>query len=146
MRAHEIRAGKIFCDDTVRITAIAVAHGALEFAFGYKFETKDKTIVVSGDTTYCERLLDAARGCDILVHEVYSQRGWEKRTPPWRAYHAAAHTAAPDLGKLAAKAQPKKLVLYHQLPMGETPEELLQEVRTGFSGEVIYGNDLDVIR
>ena len=56
------------------------------------------------------------------------------------------HTSAPDLGKLAARVQPKKLVLYHELPMGQAPEEVLHEIREYFTGEVIYGKDLDVIR
>ena len=41
-------------------------------AYGYKFETADKTIVISGDTTPTDALVEAATGCDILVHEVYS--------------------------------------------------------------------------
>jgi ribonuclease BN (tRNA processing enzyme) len=120
--------------------------GPWKRAYGYRFEAKDKVIVISGDTTYSESLIDAAKGCDILVHEVYSQKGWERRTPDWQRYHAASHTSAPDLGRLAAKVRPKKLVLYHQLPMDETPDEILQEIRAGFNGEVIYGNDLQVIR
>ena len=80
------------------------------------------------------------------MHEVYSQKGWEGRTPEWRRYHAAFHTAAPDLGKIAARVKPKKLVLYHQLPMGQPAEEIVREIREYFSGDVIYANDLDVIR
>ena len=146
IHAHDVLPGEIYRDDTVRVTAIQVDHGTWKHAYGYKFEAKDKVIVISGDTTYCERLLEAARGCDILVHEVYAQKGWAKRPPPWRAYHAAFHTSAPDLGKLAASAKPKKLVLYHQLPMGEKSEQILTEIREKFSGEIIYGQDLDVVR
>lgn len=146
VKAHDVQPGEIYRDDTVRVTAIEVAHGTWKRAYGYKFEARDKTIVVSGDTTYCGRLMEAARGCDILVHEAYTQRGWEKRTPPWRAYHAAFHTSAPDLGKLAAQAKPRRLVLYHQLPMGEKPEQMLAEIRANFSGEIIDGHDLDVVR
>jgi ribonuclease BN (tRNA processing enzyme) len=144
--ARDVKPGEIYRDDAVRVMAFAVNHGSWKHAYGYRFEARDKTIVVSGDTTYSESLIAAAQGCDILVHEVYSQRGWEKRTPDWRRYHAAFHTSGPDVGKLAALVGPKKLVLYHQLPMGETAEEVLSEVRAGFKGEVIYGNDLDVVR
>jgi ribonuclease BN (tRNA processing enzyme) len=146
VHAHEIKPGEVYRDSTVRVTAIAVAHGSWKHAFGYKFETPDKVIVVSGDTTVSENLIAAAKGCDILVHEFYSQRGWEKRTPDWRRYHAAFHTSAVDLGKLAARAVPKKLVLYHELPMGQPPDEVLREIHENFHGEVIYGKDLDVIR
>ena len=144
--AHDVKPGIVYQDANVRVIAVPVRHGTWKHAYGYRFEAKDKVIVISGDTTYSESLIEASKGCDILVHEVYSQKGWEHRTPDWQRYHAAFHTSAPDLGRLAAKLRPKKLVLYHQLPMGETPDEILREIRAAFDGEVIYGNDLQVIR
>jgi ribonuclease Z len=146
MRPHDVASGEIYRDEAVRIIAFPVNHGTWKFAYGYRFEAKDKVIVISGDTTYSESLIAAAGGCDILVHEVYCRKAWEKRPPVWQAYHAAFHTLAPDLGRLAAIVKPKKLVLYHQLPTNGAPEDILAEVRAGFSGEVIYGNDLDVVR
>ena len=146
VQAHDVRPGLVYQDTSVKVTAFPVQHGTWKHAYGYRFDMPDKSVVISGDTTYSESLIEAARGCDILMHEVYSQRGWEKRTPDWKRYHAAFHTPGPDLGKLAAKVKPKKLVLYHQLPMGETPEEILREIHEHFDGTVIYGNDLDVIR
>jgi ribonuclease Z len=144
--AHDVKPGEIYRDDAVRVIAFAVQHGAWKHAYGYRFEARDRTIVISGDTTYSESLIAASKGCDILVHEVYSQKGWEKRTPDWRKYHAAYHTSAPDVGRVAAQVRPRKLVLYHLLPMGESSEEVLGEVRQHWDGEVIYGKDLDVIR
>jgi ribonuclease Z len=146
VRARDVRPGEIYRDAAVRVSTFPVSHGSWKFAYGYRFDAGGKVIVISGDTTYSERLIEAARGCDILVHEFYSQKGWEARTPDWQRYHAAFHTSAPDLGRLAARVQPKKLVLYHELPMGQPPEQVLREIRQYFSGEVIYGNDLDVIR
>ncbi|MGO9257491.1 MAG: MBL fold metallo-hydrolase [Bryobacteraceae bacterium] len=146
VRAHDVKPGEIYRDEQVRVTAFAVRHGSWKYAYGYRFEAKDKVIVFSGDTTYDEDVARQAKGCDILVHEVYSQKGFEKRTPEWQRYHAAFHTSAPDVGRIAAQAQPKKLVLYHLLPMGESAEEVVAEVRQHFQGEVIYGKDLMVIR
>jgi ribonuclease Z len=146
VHAHDVKPGEIYRDEAVRVTTIAVPHGSWKSAYGYRFEAKDKTIVFSGDTTYSEALARAAAGCDILVHEVYSAAGLAKRTPDWRKYHAAFHTSGVDLGRLAAQVRPKKLVLYHQLPMGQTADEVLGEIRQNFSGEVVYGKDLDVIR
>jgi ribonuclease Z len=146
VRAHDAKPGEIYRDETLRVIAIAVPHGNFPTAYAYRFEAKDKIIVVSGDTTYSEALIAAAKGCDILVHEVYSKKGWEARTPDWQRYHAAFHTSAPDVGRVAARVAPKKLVLYHLLPMGQTPEQVLSEIRTAWQGETIYANDLDVIR
>jgi ribonuclease Z len=144
--AHDVRPGEIYRDDAVRVIAFAVPHGGWKHAYGYRFEAKDKTIVISGDTTYSEALVAAAKGADILVHEVYSQKGWEARTPDWKKYHAAYHTSAPDVGRVAAQVRPRKLVLYHLLPMGQPPEEVLDEVRRNWNGDVTYGKDLEVIR
>lgn len=143
---HDVKPGTVYNDGTVRVTAFAVRHGSWRYAYGYRFEAKDKTVVLSGDTTYSDALIAAARGCDILLHEVYSAKGLEGRTPDWRGYHAAFHTSAVDVGRVAALVKPKKLVLYHELPMGQPPAEVLEEVRRNFAGEVIYGADLDVIR
>lgn len=146
VEAHDARPGEIYRDGQVRVIAFAVSHGGWKYAYGYRFEAKDKVIVISGDTTYSEGLIAAAKGCDILIHEVYSQKGWEGRTPEWQKYHAANHTSGPDAGRIAAQVRPKKLVLYHLLPMGQTEDEVLGEVRRNWQGEVIYGKDLEVIR
>ena len=146
IRAHEVKPGEVYRDTVVRVTAIPVRHGSWRYAYGYRFEAGGKVIVISGDTTYSEALAAAAKGCDILVHEVYSARGLARRTPEWQRYHSAFHTSGEDLGRVAAEARPRKLVLYHQLPMGETAEEVVGEVRSRFDGEVIYGRDLDVIQ
>ena len=144
--AHDVQPGLVYRDDAVRVTAFAVKHGSWRSAFGYRFEARDKSVVISGDTTYSDGLVAAAKGCDILIHEVYSAKGLEKRTPDWQRYHKAFHTSAEDVGRVAAQVKPKTLVLYHQLPMGETPDEVLSEVRRNYTGNVIYGRDLDVIR
>lgn len=55
-----------------------------------------------------------------------------------------AAAAAVALGGLAARARPKLLVLTHGLPWSSTPEEIVREVRAGFSGAVVYAGDLDI--
>ncbi|MGH9258521.1 MAG: MBL fold metallo-hydrolase, partial [Acidimicrobiales bacterium] len=77
-------------------------------------------------------------------HEVYARAGWQRLPPDWQRYHATFHTSAVELGRLAARAQPKQLVLYHQLPWSSTPEQIVREIREHFAGPVAYGNDLDV--
>jgi ribonuclease Z len=140
---HEIEPGIVYRDDAVTVTAFAVPHGAWDHAFGYRFQTADRSVVVSGDTTPSEAVVEACNGCDVLVHEVYAKAGWDRRTPDWQAYHAASHTSGVELGELAARARPKLLVLYHQLMWGATEEELLAEIRQNFDGEIVFADDLD---
>ena len=144
--AHDVVPGVVYEDDLVTVTAFAVPHATWEHAYGYRFDTPDRSIVVSGDTgPALELMAEVCNGCDVLVHEAYAQVGWEKREPVWQRYHAAAHTSGPELGRIAAAAQPDLLVLTHQLLwLGATPDDLLAEIRSEFRGRVVYGNDLDV--
>ena len=68
----------------------------------------------------------------------------KKGTPEWQKYHSNFHTSTVELAKMAAEARPKLLILYHQLPMGVTPEKLMSEIKELYDGKVVYGNDLDV--
>lgn len=144
VEAEEVGPGIVFQDENITVTAFEVAHGSWPRAFGYRFETPDRTIVVSGDTAPAESVVDHCQGCDILVHEVYSQAAWEQRAPVWQRYHQASHTSTTALAEMAGRARPKLLVLTHQLLWSSTPEELLEEIRAGYAGAVAYGRDLDV--
>jgi ribonuclease Z len=142
---HEITApGIVFRDDKVTVTAFAVKHGAWPQAFGYRFKTPDRTIVISGDTGPDSKIEEQCQRCDVLVHEVYSSAGFAKRTPDWQAYHSRYHTSGRELGAIASRARPGLLVLYHQLIWSATEEELLEEVRAVYDGKVVSAKDLDV--
>ena len=140
---NEIEAGQIYHDDKVTIEAFSVSHGGLE-AYGYKFITPDKTIVISGDTCPQETLIEAAKDCDILVHEVYSAAQFRTKPERWQKYHSTVHTSTVEVAEIANKVLPKLLVLTHQLYWGVSDDELLEEVQAHYSGEVVSGKDLDM--
>lgn len=144
VRAHEIRPGVVYRDGLVTVSAFPVPHAGWAQAYGYRFETADRTVVISGDTRPDDAIVRACDGCDVLVHEVYSQEGFDRLPPEWQRYHAGAHTSAVALGALAARARPKLLVLTHGLPWSSTPAEIVREVRAGFDGAVVYAGDLDI--
>src|SRR5207302_274724 len=121
-----------------------VSHGRWPHAYGYRFQTPDRSVVISGDTRPSDAVVRACDGCDVLVHEVISAAHLAQRTPEWQAYHRLYHTSGPDLGDVAARAHPKLLVLYHQIPSDFDEAELLGEVRAGFHGAVVSGRDLGV--
>lgn len=140
---HEIAEGEIFKDARVTIRAFEVPHGSWEHAFGYRITTPDKVIVLSGDARMNPAIARECNGCDILVHEVYSDSGFLTIPKIRQAYHAQAHTSATQLGQIATAARPGMLVLYHQLFFGATDEKLLAEVRSTFRGKVVSAKDLD---
>lgn len=141
---HEIEPGTIYRDANVTVRAFPVKHGAWSCAYGFRFETPGRTIVISGDTTPTSSLVENATGCDVLIHEVYSQAGFETRPPEWQRYHADSHTSSVQLAEIAAKVQPGLLILYHQLFWGSSEEDLLNELRHTYKGKVVCGQDLDV--
>lgn len=140
----EIKTGLVYQDDLVKVYAFEVSHGNWDHAYGYRFETPDKVIVISGDATYSQSLIDNAKDCDILVHEVFSQKGLEKREDRWKKYHSTFHTSPAQLGSIANQIKPKLLVLTHILFFKESKETLMEEIKQHYSGVVVMGNDLDV--
>ncbi len=142
---HILAAGVVYRDEQVTVEAIPVRHGNWKEAWGFKFTTPDKSIVISGDAAPSESLVKACNGCDILVHEVYSDSGFARREPVWQKYHSSFHTSASELAELATRAKPKLLVLYHQLFWGTSDADLVREVEKNYSGKVVSGRDLQVI-
>lgn len=145
---HEFDAGVVYDQDGVRVTAIPVQHGCWKQAYGFRIDTPDRSIVISGDTRPTAAILEAARGVDVLVHEVYpqSQALPELRVggEVWPSYMREFHTSDLELGALAAAARPKLLVLHHIVRRGEDDEELLAAIRAGgFAGAVVVARDLD---
>ena len=146
VEVHEIeKEGVIYRDGNVEVEAFPVKHGSWPDAYGFRFKTRDKVIVVSGDTAPCAKIVEYARGADILIHEVYSLKGFQKRSKEWKIYHSSHHTSTVELAEIAAKARPKLLVLYHILFWGTSEEEILEEIRSKYDGKVIVGRDLMVI-
>ena len=145
VEARDIQGGVVFQDSNVTVTAIPAPHANLPQAFGYRFQTRDRVIVISGDTRPSDAIVGACNGCDVLVHEVYSLEKFRARAPAWQMYHADAHTSTVELAALATRARPKLLVLYHQLLWGASDEDLLQEMRSaGYTGAVVSARDLGI--
>ena len=144
VEAVEVNEGIIYEDELIEVIAFKVNHGTWDNAYGYKFITEDKTIVVSGDTAPSKQLIEMSRGVDILVHEVYSQAGFNRRTEVWKKYHASHHTSTKELAEIANEVQPKLLVLTHVLFWGSTEGEIMEELQSNYSGKVSLGQDLSI--
>ena len=150
VNVHEIGAGVVYKDANVTVTAFSTKHTFPE-TYGYRFDTADRSIVISGDTSPTQATIDACHGCDILIHEVQTLESLAKRRD-FQPYVAKYHTSTTELAELAGKAKPRLLILYHASivlrpglrPQASAPEEALNEVLSGYRGEVVVGRDLDV--
>src|SRR5690606_23500691 len=140
---HEIEDGLVFEDEAIRVEAFTVPHGDIRPSFGYKVTTADKTIVISGDTTYSEEVARQAAGADILIHEVVSGDRLGTQSEFWQDYHGSSHTTGAQVAEVARAARPGLVVLYHILFLGGTAEEIVADVKRDYDGEVVMANDLD---
>jgi ribonuclease Z len=147
VNTHEISPGVVYKDGNVTVTAFTVKHGEWgPRAFGYRFQTADRTIVISGDTSPSESVVEQCNACDILIHEVYTEAGYAKASPEWQRMRRAYHTSSRQLGELATRARPGLLILYHQSYQftESTEDDLMREMRAVYRGRFVSGHDLDV--
>jgi ribonuclease BN (tRNA processing enzyme) len=152
LRVHEFnRSGLVMKNEDVRVTSLRVKHPPITQSYAYRFEAKDRSVVISGDTAYLPAMAEFAKGADVLVHEVMYLPGIEallRRLPNaarLRQHLMAAHTVSEDVGRIAAQAGVKTLVLSHFVPGDDpsiTDDQWAEGVRKHFNGEIIVGKDL----
>lgn len=141
VHVHEIGTGVVYRDSLVTVTAFAAHHGTWKQAFGYRVETPDRVIVLSGDAGPPSEIPAQCRGCDILLHE-----GGFRLAADANPYYKRFHTTTEDLARIAAAARPKLLVLYHQPPAGPGPERGYAALRALYPGAMVVARDLEVFR
>jgi ribonuclease BN (tRNA processing enzyme) len=150
--------GLVMQDDRVRVTSALVDHYTLKPAFAYRFDTTSvdgkRSVVFSGDTTYSENLIRLAEGADVLVHEVMYLPALEKmmatidNAPTLLDHLLKSHATPEQVGKVAAQAGVKTLVLSHFVPGGDpaiTDEMWTAGAKKHFGGRIVVGRDLMVI-
>jgi ribonuclease BN (tRNA processing enzyme) len=150
--AHDFdKPGLVMQNNDVKITSCLVRHPPIKQAYAYRFDAKDRSVVLSGDTAYAPELAEFAKDADVLVHEVMYLPGVEAllaRLPNarrLREHLMAAHTLPEDVGKIAAQAGVKTLVLSHFVPGDDpsiTDEQWSAGVRQHFKGRIMVGKDL----
>ena len=165
VNVHEIStAGPVVTSGDMKVTSAIVNHPPVVPALGYRFDFPDRSIAFSGDTSPMESVAQLAKGADVLVHEAMYMPAMKAeldqvssrqkdgsaiqadRDKLW-AHLMRSHTPAEDVGRIAAEAGVKTLVLYHLVPITDvTDEQWKTAVRAGgFKGEIIVGQDLMVI-
>ena len=148
--AHEYGEGLIFDNGEVRVTALRNLHPPIE-SYALRFETRGgKVIVFSGDTTYFPPLAEFARDADVLVHEVQYGPALDRlvqlnpNAATLMQHLRASHTMTEDVGRIAAAAQVKLLVLTHFVPGGDpsvSDADWLAGVRAHYTGKTVIGFD-----
>lgn len=139
VNVHEISAGIIYKDGNVTVSAFSTKH-AME-SYGYRFDTPDRTIVVSGDTNPTQATIDACSGCDVLIHEAQTPAWIATRPPTFQRFAAKYHTTTAQLADLARQAKPRLLIIYHY---PNASEDVFADMSRRYTGEFVVGRDLDI--
>ncbi|HUZ72812.1 MAG TPA: MBL fold metallo-hydrolase [Stellaceae bacterium] len=157
--------GLVYEDDLVRVQACYVEHIPREISpcFGLRIDAKEgKSVVFSGDTAPCERLVELARDCDLLIHEcTFPQRAIEFRSKA--GIGTWAHTSPLDLGQIAVRSRARALVATHfghfdttnvvlkkhlaahmplELVGPEFMEDVVTDIRRSYAGPLHVARDL----
>lgn len=143
--------GLVLETQDVRVTAFRTPHPPITENFAYKFETPHGTIVFSSDTNYNPKLATFARGADVLVHECLYLPAVDRLVAKTRngatlkKHLIDSHTSTEDVGRIAAAAEVKTLVLNHFVP-GDDPlvsdDDWTEGVKKHYAGKVIVAKDL----
>jgi ribonuclease BN (tRNA processing enzyme) len=153
VHAHEFsQGGLVMQDENVKVSSALVHHPPVVPTFAYRFDSADRSIVISGDTTPSDNLIKLAQGADVLVHEALFVPGITDQFVA-RAPNAATlkqsimshHTSVEDAGRVAQQAGVKMLVLSHLIPPDDptiSDQMWIDAARAHFKGPVIVGKDL----
>jgi ribonuclease Z len=124
-------------EDGLRITAFRVNHDPVKPAYGYRFDYKGRSAVVSGDTARDSGLVEVAKEADLLVHEAQANHIVEMigeaaaqadRPRIAKVMHdiPSYHTSPVEAAEIANEAGVALLVLYHLTP--PPPQRLVEWV------------------
>jgi ribonuclease BN (tRNA processing enzyme) len=152
IHAHDLTTpGVVLQEEHVKVTSASATHPMIKSAFAYRFDTQDRSIVISGDTAKSDAIIALAKGADVLVHEAIYPEAIDRlaaRVPTattLKKHLMASHTAAEDCGRVAAAAGVKTLVLSHFVPPDDpliTEQAWVDAARRHFSGRIVFGRDL----
>ncbi len=143
--------GVVLKTSDVTVTAFRTPHPPITDNFAYKFETPDGVVVFSSDTAYNPKLAEFAKGADVLVHEclyipaVDRLVAKTKNGATLKKHLLDSHTSTEDVGRIAAAAGVKTLVLSHFVPGDDpdvTDDDWTRDVKTNFKGRIVVAKDL----
>lgn len=149
VEVEEVAQGDRLAVGGVDVEVVEVDHRPVVPALGFVFRAGGRAAALSGDTRFCPALIEAARGADLLVHEVFIHREMKPvkgvRTTETVQAVAGYHTASGEVGQVAAEAGVGALALTHFVPPDFDAPALEREVRLHWSGPLVLGRDLTAI-
>ena len=137
---------EVWSSGDVRVLAGQVRHEPVSPAVGYRVETPEGVIAITGDTKVCPEVARLAEGADVLLYEAM-RFSVIKEENIGRDFVMDYHADTRLIGEQAAELGTPTVILTHLIPPPNTPEDkqlFIDEVRSGgYEGELIVADDLD---
>ena len=138
--------GYTYKENGLTIEAFAVKHEPFTYAYGFKIYNNKYCMVISGDTTYSEQVIEQAKNCDILIHEIaHASEHTLKKYPKVKgviSYHSDAY----QVSQIINTVKPRLTILNHVLSLdGSSDDEILNEIKKNTNHKVIIAKDLMTI-
>lgn len=141
--SHDIASeGVVYDSNGVKITAFLVNHSPVEPAYGYRIDSGEQSIVISGDTTYSKNLIQFSKNVDLLIHEIAAADADILARNPRLKKIMSYHTTPEQAVNVLKVTKPKATVFTHVLLFGVDAKKALESIHTYFSGDVRIGQDL----
>ena len=142
--------GLLLDDGKVKVRCVRNLHPPIRESYALRFDTPDRSVAFSGDTTYSPSVVALAKGADVLVHEVMylpaldALIASEPNAKTLREHLLASHSTPEQVGRVATEAGVGTLVLSHFVPGGPmvADQTWLAAVRPHFSGRIVIAHDL----
>ncbi len=144
MQATDIDSGVVYERNGVRVTAFPVEHLIIEPAFGFRVDYNGRSVALSGDTTYCDSLVEHSKGVDLLIHEVAAVPEDADASSPLVNRVVSCHTSPEEAGRVYDEVRPALAVYSHiHYILGATDDDITKATRRTYGGEFVVGQDLD---
>jgi len=160
---HDVSTGLVYQDANIKVTAAENTHYQFHSgkdvgkykSYGYRFDAPDRVVVFTGDTGPSDAITELAKDADLLVTptssfkermQLMTESGrWQAMTPAQQERvlaQAKRNITLEDIGKMAASANVKAVVLSHSNIQADSSEQWVSEVKQHFSGQVLVAKDL----
>jgi ribonuclease Z len=128
------------------IETFAVKHEPFTYAFGFKIFNSKYCMVISGDTTYSEQVIEKSKNCDLLIHEIAHASEHTLNKYPKAKGVITYHSDASQVSEIINTVKPRLTILNHVLSLdGSSDEEILNEIKKNTKHKVLIAKDLMTI-
>jgi ribonuclease BN (tRNA processing enzyme) len=165
---HDVAPGVVYQDANVKVTAVENTHfhfqpGDPAFgkykSYSYRFDTPGRVVFFTGDTGPSDAVTDLAKGADLYVTEttspeevvdLFKKNGtWQSKTDAEKEgflrHMHEEHVTPEDIGKMAAKASVKAVVMSHLGPSvvpNDDYARYLDDAKKYYAGPITIAKDL----